>query len=109
MSGRVHSLDLHRDQSRPSLIYTSVLELCNYTEEHQSQGLFHHVCVELPSGNQLSKDPGAEAQGKALKERSCRVRLPEGGQEIRGQDGSVFPPIILIMWMGYGGGQFGVA
>ena len=72
------------------------------------RGLCYHYCVELPSCNQLSEDPGAEVQGKALKERSCRVRLLEGGQEIQDKDESLFPPIILIMWVGYGGGEFGV-
>lgn len=37
--------------------------------------------MELPSESQLSDDVGAEIQGEAPKGKSCRVGLPEVGQE----------------------------
>lgn len=37
------------------------------------------------------------------------MRLTEGEQEIRGKDEVLFPPIILIMWIGCGGGWLRVA
>lgn len=46
-----------------------------------------HCCVELPSESQLSDDLGAEIQGEAPRGKSCRVGLPEVGQENARQGG----------------------